>query len=381
MNFFRKYRSLLMILGFALIIFMIIPFHARKVLKHNFANVDDYKLFTNNEIKKSSNPQPWKISQNYNKKELSEEMINFMDKRKTCAFLVIQNDEIIYERYSQNYDKETITGSFSMAKSVISLMIGRLLDEGKIESLNDEIVKYIPELNKDRMVDVTIKDLLTMSAGIDFTESYWNPFTMTVEIYYGKNLDAILPRLKLKTEPGKIWEYQSISTQLLGHIVKNVSGKSLAEYSRELLWEPMGAENDILWSTDYDGGMEKAFCCINATARDFARLGKLMLQNGRWDTTQIISEEYIKEMTTPASHLKRADGMPTSWYGYQVWLIEKDKVQYPYFRGILGQLIYVIPEKNAVIVRLGKKISNKSNDTEHHLDDYEYLNAGLSLLD
>jgi CubicO group peptidase (beta-lactamase class C family) len=295
--------------------------------------------------------------------------------------LVIQNDEIIYERYNQDYDKETITGSFSMAKSVISLMIGRLLDEGKIGSLNDEIINYIPELNKDRMVDVTIKDLLTMSAGIDFTESYWNPFTMTVEIYYGKNLGAILPRLKLKTEPGKTWEYQSISTQLLGHIVKNVSGKSLAEYSRELFWEPMGAESNILWSTDYDGGMEKAFCCINATARDFARLGKLMLQNGRWDTTQIISEEYIKEMTTPADSLKRADGKPTSWYGYQVWLIDKDDNQYPYFRGILGQLIYVIPEKNAVIVRLGKKISNKSNDTEHHLDDYEYLDAGLSLLD
>lgn len=370
-----------MILGFAIIIFMILPFHARKVLKHNFANVDDYKLFANNEIKKSSNPQPWKISENYNKKELSEDMIKFMDKRKTAAFLVIQNDEIIYERYNQNYDKETITGSFSMAKSVISLMIGRLLDEGKIGSLNDEIINYIPELNKDRMVDVTIKDLLTMSAGIDFTESYWNPFTMTVEIYYGKNLGAILPRLKLKTEPGKTWEYQSISTQLLGHIVKNVSGKSLSEYSREIFWEPMGVENDILWSTDYKEGMEKAFCCINATARDFARLGKLVLQSGKWDTTQIISEEYIKEMTTPATHLKRADGKPATWYGYQVWLIEKDNVQYPYFRGILGQLIYVIPEKNAVIVRLGKKISNKSDETNNHLDDYEYLNAGWSLLD
>lgn len=380
MNFLRKYRNLILLVGFGVVLVLILPYHTLKVARHNFANVDDYKIFTNNVIQKSSNAQPWKIGENYNQKSPDEEVLDFMDKRKTCAFLVIQNDEIIYERYGQNYDESTITGSFSMAKSVVSLLIGRLLDEGKIKSLDDQIIDYIPELNKEKMANVTIKDLLTMSAGIDFTESYWNPFTMTSEIYYGKNLNGTLPRLKLKTEPGIIWEYQSISTQLLGYIVKNVSGKSLAEYSREVIWEPVGAENDILWSTDHKNGMEKAFCCINATARDFARLGKLVLQNGKWNSTQIISESYIKEMTTPAGYLNRFDNKQCTWYGYQIWMIEKDGIRIPYFRGILGQLIYVIPEKNAVIVRLGKKISNKSNDTEHHLDDYEYLNAGWSLL-
>lgn len=380
MSVFRKKRSLVILILFSIIIFQILPYHSRKVLRHNFANVDDYKLFDNNLIEKSNNPQPWKISENYNKNLLSEEVLDFMDSKKTCAFLVVQNDEIVYERYGENYADTTITGSFSMAKSVIALLIGRLLDEGKINSLDDEIINYIPNLDKNKMTGVTIKDLLTMSAGIDYTESYWNPFTMTSEIYYGNNLESLMPRLQLKEESGKTWEYQSISTQLLGQIVINTSGKSISKFSQEVLWNPMGIEHDILWSTDKKDGIEKAFCCINATARDFARLGKLVLQKGKWDTTQIISEKYIKEMTTPATHLERADGKSCTWYGYQIWFVEKDNVQIPYFRGILGQLIFVIPEKNAVIIRLGKKIGKERDETDHKLDDYKYLDAGWSLL-
>ncbi len=378
----QKSKKLLIAIVVLAIIYFLLPYHVKMGLKHNFADVDDYKLFDHHTIAKSTAPKSWPLSSGYNKKAPTTEMLDFFDDRKTCAYLVIKDGQIVYERYAQNYDKETVSGSFSMAKTVNSLMIGKLLEQGKIASLDDDIKKYVPQLTQIKEGDLTIKEVLTMSANIDWNESYWNIFSLTAESYYGNDLDKLMKKLKMRGDKkqGKLYEYQSCCTQILGYIIKNSTKKSLAENANEYLWQPLGAESDALWSTDKNG-MEKSFCCINATARDFARLGQMVLQHGKWDSIQVIDSNYIKAMTTPASNLKDEKGNTCSWYGYQTWMINYKGHQIPYFRGILGQFIFMIPDENAVIIRLGKKIKRDPNDLCYQNDDIRnYIEAGLQTM-
>lgn len=374
-------KIFLAVLVFAIIYFLL-PYHVQMGLKHNFANVDDYKLFSEHKLNKSSSPKAWLLSDNYNKKAPSQELLDFFNERKTCAFLVIQDGKIVYEHYMQNYTKETISGSFSMAKTVNALLIGKLIELGKIQSLEDDVKKYVPELTQIPSGKLTIKEVITMSADIDWHESYWNIFSMTAESYYGNDLDKLMGKLTLRdgNQQGKLWEYQSCCTQILGYVIRNVTKKSVAENANEYLWQPLGAESDALWSTDKNG-MEKSFCCLNATARDFAKLGQMVLQNGKWDSTQIIAADFIKALTTPASYLKDVNNHTVDWYGYQTWMINYENHQIPYFRGILGQFIFVMPDKNAVIVRLGKKIEKDDDDPKYQNEDIRnYIKAGLEVL-
>ena len=375
----KKLLILAIVLG---VVYFFLPDFVQMGLKHNFANVDDYKLFNNHVIKESTVQIPWELGENYNKKKPSDDLLKFMDERKTCAFLVIKDGKIVYEQYAQEYDKETISGSFSMAKTVNAILIGKLLEQGKIKSLDDDVKKYVPQLIQVPNGKLTIKDVLTMSGNIDWTESYWNIFSLTAESYYGNNLNYLMTKLVLRdsTNAGKLWEYQSCCTQILGYIIKNITQKSLAENANMYLWQPLGAQSDALWSTDKNG-MEKSFCCINATARDFAKLGYMVLNNGKVGNTQIIDSAYIKAMTTPATYLKDVNGNSVDWYGYQTWMINYKNHQIPYFRGILGQFIFVIPEENAVVVRLGKKIKKDAKDPKYQNQDIRnYIEAGLQVL-
>jgi CubicO group peptidase (beta-lactamase class C family) len=381
-------KSLLKFIFSVIIIYVLAlffaPKHISNGLKYWFSNVDDYKKFTNHTIQKSTTPKVWERSEKYNIKTLTNEVEKYMTDRKTCAFLVIQNGKILTEKYFEEYDENTISASFSVAKTVNALLIGKLIEDGKIQSLDDDVKKYVPELKQIPEGKLKIRDIITMSGSIDWKESYWNIFSMTAESYYGEDLDKLMAKLKLRDneKPGTIWEYQSCCTQILGYIIKKASGKSVAAYTNEILWQPLGMENDALWSTDKNNGIEKSFCCINATARDFAKLGYFILNKGKVDTTSIINQEWINALTTPAKYLKTADGRTCDWYGYQIWVINHENMQIPYFRGVHGQLIYVVPDKNAVIVRLGKKIEKKNVDAHEQNDDIKaYLKFGLNMLE
>lgn len=363
------------------ITYFILPKHVQMGLVHNFANVDDYKLFAHHTLAKSTIPQPWELSEDYNKHKPSAGLLDFFEERKTCAYLVIRDKKLVYEYYAQNYNQSTITGSFSMAKTVNALLIGKLIEQGKV-SLNDDVKKLVPQLTQIPEGKLKLVDVLTMSADLDWYESYWNIFSLTAESYYGDDLDKLMGKLKLRNsnQQGKLYEYQSCCTQILGYVIKNITKRSVAENAQEYLWEPLGAESDALWSTDKNG-MEKSFCCINATARDFARLGQMVLQHGNWNGKQLIDSAYIAAMTTPATYLKDERGFTCDWYGFQTWIINYKKHQIPYFRGILGQFIFVIPDENAVIVRLGKKIKKDPNDPHMQNDDIRnYIEAGLQIL-
>ncbi|WP_315816293.1 serine hydrolase domain-containing protein [Paraflavitalea speifideaquila] len=194
-----------------------------------------------------------------------------------------------------------------------------------------------------------------MSSGSDWDESYSNPLSVTTQAYYGSDIYKTATGVNIIHTPGTLHSYKSGDTQLLGLIVEKATGKSLSAYAAEKLWHPLGAEHPALWSTDHTGGHEKAYCCFNSNARDFARLGQLMLDSGRWKGQEIITPEYFKKSITPCG-IKDEGGNACDYYGYQWWIVPNQPDIF-YARGILGQYIIVIPAKKLVMVRLGKKRS------------------------
>lgn len=342
---------------------------------YNFADIKDHKKFQSRPL--SANALPYNF-QTTNSGKFPKELNgnpfdNYLEDNKTVAFLIIKNDTIQYEKYFKGYDKQSIVPSFSMAKSVTSILIGCAIDEGLIKSVDEPITNYIPELTKNGFNKVTIKHLLQMTSGIKFNESYINPFGDAASFYYGLNLRKEIASMKLKTEPGKKYEYISGNTQLLGLVLeRSLKEKTITSYLQEKLWTPLGMEYDASWSIDRKkNGLEKTFCCINARARDFAKIGRLYLNNGNWNGKQIISQNWVEESTKVdttnggAVFYKYQWWLPTALYNfskesYNLKNPTKEKLELSTDKdfmaeGILGQFIYVNPTKKLIIVRLGKK--------------------------
>ena len=238
------------------------------------ASIDDYKGFSTRKVK-TGNHKPWLKSKNYNNTILSRSLDSTLVATKSTAFLVIKNDSIIHELYWDGYNENSYSNSFSMSKSIVSTLVGIAIEEGFFQTVFDKANKYLPEYNNKFDSLLTIKQLLTMSAELDWEESYYNPFASTAKTYYGGNIESYLIKTHVLTEPSNTFRYQSGATQILAMLLERATGMSLSEYASEKLWKPIGAKNDALWMLDGNDGNEIAYCCFNSNARDFARIGKL----------------------------------------------------------------------------------------------------------
>lgn len=341
-------------------------------------SIDEYHIFPNR-IVENGKPQEWPKSSSYNKKQIGGEALEKFKNYQTIAYLVIQNDSIIHEEYWDGYSDTSHTNSFSMAKSIVGVLTGIALKEGKIKSLDEPVSTYLPQFAKNPDANVTIRHLLTMSSGINFDENYVSPFAYPAKAYYGTSLADLTTGYKVTEEPGKIFRYLSGNTALLSFVLVKATGMSLSEYASEKLWKPIGASADAFWSLDHEGGVEKAYCCFNSNARDFARIGKLYLDHGNWNGTQILDSSYVAESIRPAKLLDD-QGKPNEVYGYSWWVMSTaDGRHTGYARGILGQYIFVIPEKDMVVVRLGRK-RDSERIGEHPKDAFVYLEAAQDLV-
>ncbi len=328
-----------------------------KAAYHNFSAIDDYTIFENNKVAKAKVEKPWPLADQYNKQAYPDSLNNLLEALRTVGVLMIKNDSILFEKYWDGYSDSSLSGSFSVAKSITSILIGVAIKEGKIKSVNQAVGEFIPAFAEGDKAAVKIKDLLTMSSGTDWNESYWNPLSVTAEAYYGSDLVKTTTEVKMDTQPGSFHKYKSGDTQLLGLILEKVTGKKLSEYAAEKLWQPLGASHDALWSTDGTNGNTKAFCCFNTNARDFARIGKFMLDSGKINGVPVIDSAYWKQSIT-ACNIKDEKGLDCIYYGYQ-WWIDPQHPEIFYARGILGQYIIAIPSKKIVIVRLAHKASKE----------------------
>lgn len=336
--------------------------------------IEDYKKFKNNEVK-AFYYRPIPNSTLYNKKSLSAESIADIEKYKTTAFLVVRNDSVVYEQYWDGFREDSPSNSFSVAKTIVSILVGIAIDEGKIKSVDQPVGDFIPRFKEGKNAELKIKHLLTMSSGINFDENYKSPVGYPAKAYFGSDINKITIAHNVVEDPGKNFIYLSGNTQILGIVLETATGKTLSDYAAEKLWMPIQSKNTALWSLD-DQGNEKAYCCFNSNARDFSRIGSLYLHKGKWGEEQVVSEQYVNASIVPADLLNKW-GKPNDAYGYSWWLTTYKDHTIFYARGILGQYIFVIPDKNMVIVRLGWERGEKKEGNDHPQDIYTYLNAAL----
>ncbi len=329
-----------------------------RMVIYQFSDIKDYKRFPSRPLEAGATPfifpsQPnddflETISVVGGEDTAHKDLDRFLPNTKTVAFLVIHRDTIRYENYFEGYNDTAWVASFSMAKSFTSALAGIAVEEGHISSIDDPITKYIPEMKSQVWQSVTVKHVLEMTTGVKHQENYFNPFAGVARSYYGRHLERQVHHLKQERPAGERWGYKSINTQLLGEIVVRATGRNLTDYLQEKIWTPLGMEHPASWSLDQRrNGREKAFCCLNATARDFAKFGRLYLHNGNWEGQQVVPEDWVKAST----ELNSEEG--SYWgYGYQWWIPSKDGAYAA--EGHLGQFIYVHPAHDLVIVRLGQ---------------------------
>lgn len=341
---------------------------------HTTAFLEDYTHFPNREIKKGI-AQPWKISKDYNTISSTDILNKTHKELETASFLIIQNDSIFHESYFDGFTKNTKSNSFSMAKSVITMALGKAIMEGKIKNLDQKVTDFFPELKGSFAHKVTVGDLSSMASGLSWDEKYYSPFSIVTRAYFDDNLKKVILGLEINEEPGKSFKYLSGSTQLLAMCIEKATGEYLSNYISKHFWQPLGAENEALWQLDHaSDGIEKAYCCIASNARDFARLGKLYLNNGKWENKTILDSTFVQKCITP-----RFSSSPE--YGYGFWLHTIKNKKLFYLRGHLGQFVIVIPEDQLIIVRLGHLKGLQTEMDPHSNDLYTYVEETYKMLE
>jgi len=314
--------------------------------------IDDKEIFPY----KTMNPGKavnWIETEDLETKQLRSKDKKYLDRLGTRGFLVFHGDTLVLEQYFGEHARESVSNSFSAGKTIVALLIGIAIEEGSIKSLDEPLAIYMPEFSKNGKEKITIRHLLMMASGFSWHESGSNPLSDNAESYYGSDLYGLVTSQTVVQEPGKRFIYQSGNTQLLGFVIKKATGMSVAEYAEEKIWKKIGAESPAHWSMDREEGDEKAFCCFYATARDFARLGKLFMTGGKFGEEQVVPAWYIQEMIQLPEILTE-EGTPNQRYGLHVWVYDDGKSPMIYYRGIKGQYVFVLPEEDLLVVRVGE---------------------------
>ena len=338
------------------------------------ASIDDYKFFDNVEIQKSSSTFEWPKHNLYNQIGSSKTLDSVHKKNETVAFLIIKNDSIIKEDYFLGYDENSMTNSFSMSKSIISLLFLKSIEEGTIPSLNSKLTDYFPAFNESNGSNVTLSDLSTMSSGLIWEENYKDLMGITAQAYVTKDLNKLMMSSKFSGISGDKFKYLSGNTQLLAMAIEKANNSTIQELTYKWLWNPMGAKNDALWMIDSkEKNMTKAYCCLSSNAKDFAKVGLVYKNFGKINEQKLIDSSYISMSIKP-----RFNSNPI--YGYGIWIGKQNNVDFFSLRGHQGQYVIVIPKENIIIVRLGKRKSRGSDLNNHPSDFNLYITESLNIL-
>ncbi len=330
------------------------------IVYYNFPDNNDYQKFPSQILKAASTP--FRFKENL-ENELSLASFEFrkgeklslpdlLEQTETLAFVIIQNDTIRFEKYYDGYSRRSTSMSFSLAKSFLSALTGMAIRDGYIDSVDRAMVDFLPEFKGHANTGFSIKHLLQMTTGMDYLESaaVSNAFGIHSRLYYTSSLEDELKRLTFSQPAGKKFRYQSGEYALLGWVLSRaLEGTSISQYLQEKLWSPLGMEYDGSINFDHlPGGLEKMWCCMAATAVDFARFGRLYLNRGQWKGKQIVPKQWVDLSTRKDS----SDGSSEE-YQYGWWIPENAQGTF-LAEGLKGQFIHVNPKAQTIIVRLAK---------------------------
>jgi CubicO group peptidase (beta-lactamase class C family) len=338
------------------------------------AGINDYLYFDNIEIPPSDNPQAWLLDEDYNIIPSPPSLDALHKELGTVAFLIIKNDSLWHERYFDDYGLDSKSNSFSMIKTIVAAALPKAIEAGDVDSEDQKVIDFLPWLTGDYAKDVSMGDLASMSSGLKWKEDYENLLTITPRTYVEKDMARLMKTIPIESEPGQQFVYQSGNTQLLAMALQQATGKSISVLLHYYFWNPMGVEQPTSWIIDSKThGLEKAYCCWNANARDFARFGKLFKNHGVWNGEQLIDSTFTAKAVRP-----RFEDSPQ--YGYGWWLGDVDGKAFFSMRGHLGQYVIVIPEHDVILVRLGHNSMDNLPESDTPADLPLFVREALRML-
>jgi len=319
------------------------------------------EMFPSRQVRRATTPWLFKrapepvISYTFGPERRS--IADYLSHNPTTGLLIAKDDTILYEHYQYARTDRDRLLSQSMAKTITAMLIGIAVSEGKIKSIDDPVSAYVPGLANAEYGKTSVRDLLHMSSGVAFSENYDGQddiARLSRDLFGEPAKDPVASVAQFNTRavtPGTRWHYASIETEILGLVLRSATGVPVADYLHDRIWDAIGAEGDAAWAID-GAGQEIAFCCFNATLRDYARLGRLLAHDGAWEGRQLIPRQWMLDATT----VKPADGYlapgianPYFGYGYQVWIFPGEQRRFALF-GIRGQTILVDPASKLVMV-------------------------------
>ena len=310
--------------------------------------IDDLKYFDYETIETTNEKSPWNERENIIA-TFSDEFEEINREFGTVAYIVIHKDTIIAEKYYKGYSSNSSSNSFSMAKTLVSMMMGKALELGHINSLEDKVIDYIPELKGEFANEVRIIDLATMTSGLDWDEGTSDPFSPVAKQYFVSDVEELMLNQPIIEKPGVKNHYSSGNTQLLSILIERASGIKTDKFFEDEIWSKINPDNDAYWQVDSKKkGNVKSFCCFHSNARDFSRLGKLYLNYGNWNGNQVIDSAFVKSSMKP--FLDDFDA-----YGIGLWLKKHKDLNVSLMSGHQGQYVIMIPEKELIITRLGQR--------------------------
>jgi CubicO group peptidase (beta-lactamase class C family) len=278
----------------------------------------------------------------------------------STGLIVLHRGQIIWEEYWQGYGPDSRFNAMSMSKTVVALLLGIAIAEGHIESVADPVARYLPEWGQDDRAAITLADLLYMQSGLRNEDRTDSPFSDLVQMYVGSRVNQTALRVPSQRSPAEVYEYNNVNTQILSLVLERATGEAYPAYLSSRLWQPLGATDAAIW-LDRPGGDAKTFCCLFATARDWARVGQLWLDQGRVGARAVVPPDWIAAMAAP-SPLEAT-------YGSHIW-IKARTADYPnvdtaattafvdadtvYLDGRGLQRVYVMPQRQLVVVRMGE---------------------------
>ena len=341
---------------------------------HSTAYIEDTNQF-DNRVVENGTPEPWPNHKNYNAVKETETLNKINVANGTIAYVIIKNDSIWFENYYDGFNKNSQTNSFSMAKSYVSGLMGKAIQEGYIKSLDQPVCDFLPEFCEGLAANLTVGDLSSMASGTNWDEKYYSPLSITTRAYFDDDLEKVVNSLKVVKEPGKAYKYASGDTQMLAIVIEKATGKKLYDYLTESFWKPLGSENPTLWQVDSDShDLVKAYCCIASNAKDFARFGKLYKDHGKWNGKQVLDSAFVAKSITP-----RFKESPE--YGYGWWMKQQNGKHFFMMRGHLGQYVIVEPNDNIIIVRLGHSKGNSKTVATFTDDISIYIEEAYKMLE
>ncbi len=353
--------------------------YMRRFVAWNLSDIGDYARFPSIEVKNAPPVFHFKnalredlfgtLEYDVSGKKVKTSLDELNRTQESTAFIVIKDDGILYEKYFNGYARDSINTSFSSAKSFTSALVGIALAEEKIKSLDDHVIRYLPELKGRGLDGLTLRHLVTMGSGIRYTARTLFgtdidlPSSDMPMVYYYPNLRNLALSVQPSGRPvGKFFYYNDFHPVLMGIILERTTGMSPAKYLEEKIWKHLGMEFPASWSVDSEEHKTvKMESGLNARAIDFAKFGRLYLERGRWNGKQIVPERWVMDSIRPDpsdtrewlndNKFKERNG----YYGYWWWGLKREKGLYDAMaRGHLGQLIFIRPDKKVIIVRNGK---------------------------